>query len=39
MKVSHGTAKALSVAKGHSGFECFKAPLPLTSTELMKEEL
>ena len=39
MKVSTGTVKALSVAKGHSGFDRPKLPLPLTSPELTKGEL
>ena len=39
MKVSSSTTKALSTHKGHSGFERFTAPLPLTSAEMTKEEL
>ena len=37
--MSSNTTKALSAYKVHSGFEHFKVPLPLTSAEMMKEEL
>ena len=39
MKVSNGTVNSVASQKGHSSFARVKAPLPLVSVELTKEEL